>query len=60
VLAYHRSTYRAGIALFGWLALAANVLAADSGPASPANTAQLARPIAEGQRVFTCGHSFHV
>ena len=61
MLAYHRSTFRLWIAGLGWLALAAGTLAADHrDQAPPADSPELAEPITEGQRVFTCGHSFHV
>jgi hypothetical protein len=40
------------------LTLTAGTLAAE--PQAASNGAKLAEPIAQGQRVFTCGHSFHV
>jgi hypothetical protein len=47
--------------LLGWLLLlaGARALEAQAQPA-PAADLKLAEPIAKGQRVFTCGHSFHV
>lgn len=47
-----------GLALF---VLANSPLASEAqDKASPAKSVKLAEPIAQGQRVFTCGHSFHV
>ena len=49
------------VAGLGLLALTAGTLAAElPGQALSANISELAEPITEGQRVFTCGHSFHV
>ncbi len=47
-----------GLALF---TLANSPLASEAqDKAAPAKGAKLAEPIAQGQRIFTCGHSFHV
>ena len=53
---HHRSSLRFSIAALGVLVLAAGGLAAKD----DANETRLAEPISKGQRVFTCGHSFHV
>ncbi|NQV24411.1 MAG: hypothetical protein HQ518_08590 [Rhodopirellula sp.] len=45
----------------GLLVLVTAMLAAEAGDqASAGNSRTLAEPIADGQRVFSCGHSFHV
>ena len=59
--AHHRSILQMGIASLVLLASALGVPAAEPQDKAPAaNTTQLAEPITKGQRVFTCGHSFHV
>lgn len=58
MLAHHRSFCR-----FLILGLALSVLASSllvSEAQDKAKSPKLAEPIAQGQRVFTCGHSFHV
>jgi hypothetical protein len=50
---------RAGL----WRGVIVSVLALSSVallPAAQEKNGKLAEPIAKGQRVFTCGHSFHV
>lgn len=42
------------------LALLATILPAISSPAQEKKADKLAEPITQGQRIFTCGHSFHV
>ena len=42
-----------------WFLLVAGLLAA-AGPAPATGQEKPAGPITKGQRVFTCGHSFHV
>ena len=61
MLTFHRSLSRVlipAIALFVFVNCPLALKAQDK--SSPANSAKLAEPIAQGQRVFTCGHSFHV
>ncbi|MDA1049020.1 MAG: SGNH/GDSL hydrolase family protein [Planctomycetota bacterium] len=61
MFAYQRSTSRLWIALLGLLTLTVGTLAAEPREQAPsANSPKLAEPITQGQRVFTCGHSFHV
>jgi len=61
MLACQRTISRLPIAWLGMLMLAAATLAAEpQQPAPSANNPQLVEPITDGQRVFTCGHSFHV
>jgi hypothetical protein len=53
--AFRRATFLTALGLVGAALLSANPVAgADD------KTEKLAEPIAKGQRVFTCGHSFHV
>ncbi len=55
------STFRPWIALLGLLALAIEVQGtAAEDQVGPTSSPKLAEPITKGQRVFTCGHSFHV
>jgi hypothetical protein len=54
MFASHRLRFPLSIAMFAALACA-NLASAE-----PANDAKLAEPITKGQRVFSCGHSFHV
>lgn len=57
MFAFHRSLSRlliTGLALF---TLASSPFASQ---AQDKADSKLAEPIAKGQRVFTCGHSFHV
>ena len=59
--AHHRSIFQMGITSLVLLSLAAGVRAAEPQDKAPAaNAPRLADPITKGQRVFTCGHSFHV
>ena len=58
MFAFRQSFFRyliTGLAVF---TLANSPLASEA--QDKASTAKLAEPIAQGQRVFTCGHSFHV
>src|SRR5262245_6005889 len=59
VMRCHRSLSRLCFLIIAWLPLAGAGLAEDAKPAQPAQT-PLAEPISQGQRMFTCGHSFHV
>ena len=59
--ALHRSLSRfliPAVALFVFVSCPLASKAQDK--SSPGKTSKLAEPIAQGQRVFTCGHSFHV
>ena len=58
---FRRWTLTLAIAVLslGWLAVGSYPTQAQD-QAPPANKKQLAEPIATGQRVFSCGHSFHV
>ncbi len=61
MLVLHRSLSRfliPAVALFVFVSCPLASKAQDK--SSPVNSSKLAEPIAQGQRVFTCGHSFHV
>jgi hypothetical protein len=61
VTEFHRLVSRFLIAGLGFLFLTTATFAAEPREQAPAaNSPKLAEPIAEGERVFTCGHSFHV
>jgi hypothetical protein len=61
VPAFHHLTTRFLIAGLGLLILTTGTISAETeGESQSANSAKLAAPISEGERVFTCGHSFHV
>lgn len=56
-----RGAYRCGIVVLAGLALLALERGVEAQQAADRQAApQLAEPITKGQRVFTCGHSFHV
>ncbi|MEI8381605.1 MAG: hypothetical protein WCJ09_15865 [Planctomycetota bacterium] len=56
-----RTSIRMGLASLMLLALVSVVRTAESQDKAPAaKTPQLVEPVTKGQRVFTCGHSFHV
>ena len=55
-----RSLSRRGWIALGMLALVANSIDVARGQAVASQAPSLAAPITKGQRVFTCGHSFHV
>ena len=58
---HNRTLFQTGIVSFALLAFAFAARAAEpKGDVPAANSQQLAEPITKGQRVFTCGHSFHV
>lgn len=56
---FHRSAFQLWIVVLGLLLFADHTTEAQD-QTFPANSPQLAEPITEGLRVFTCGHSFHV
>lgn len=59
--AFRRSSFPSWIARFGLLILTVGALGADSqDQASSKRGPELPASITTGQRVFTCGHSFHV
>lgn len=61
MLGYHRSTSRLWITGLGLLILTAATFEAEpQEQAFSTSGPQLAEPITQGQRFFTCGHSFHV
>jgi radical SAM superfamily enzyme YgiQ (UPF0313 family) len=58
---HHRSRSRLQAILLALLILAGNSLVSlAQGQATLEKSSKVAEPIAKGQRVFTCGHSFHV
>ncbi|MDB5384710.1 MAG: hypothetical protein JWM11_356 [Planctomycetaceae bacterium] len=61
MLVFHRSISRLWVMGLVLLSLTTVTFAAEAlNQAAPANSGKLAEPITKGQRVFTCGHSFHV
>lgn len=64
MLAFQRSVSRRWIPGLVLLVLTSGAFAAEPqgqvNQAAPAKNSKLAEPIITGQRVFTCGHSFHV
>ena len=58
MIAFPRSFSRLFISALVLFVLASSPLASDA--QDKANSSKIAEPIAQGQRVFTCGHSFHV
>jgi hypothetical protein len=59
MFAFRRSPVRFGVIVPAVTLLTASLLAS-AGGADDKKTDKLAEPITQGQRVFTCGHSFHV
>ena len=58
---YQRLKLRVWMVSLAVLVMVIGIRATESqDKAGPANASQLAAPITAGQRVFTCGHSFHV
>ncbi len=55
-----RPGFRWGIDLWALALLGAALLPVAPAAAQEKKSSQLAEPITKGQRVFTCGHSFHV
>lgn len=56
----NRWNFRRGLIALGMLLLAAHFISGVRCQGQESKTESLAAPITKGQRVFTCGHSFHV